>query len=88
MNYISIKNPDGSIAHCCCDSPVAGPSRHGTGDIFASILAADAVKGLDFAESVRKAARFISICIQVSEQLGIPEKDGVCFENFLHLLNA
>lgn len=86
MNYISIRCPDGSISSCCCDSPVAGPSRHGTGDIFASILSADAVKGLDFAESVKKAAQFISICIQVSEQLGIPEKDGVCFENFLHLL--
>ena len=85
-NYTSVRQENGQIMQCCCDTPVAGPSRHGTGDIFASILAADAVKGVDFTESVKKAAKFISICIQVSEELGIPEKDGVCFENFLHLL--
>lgn len=68
-------------------TPSAGPSRHGTGDIFASILAADAVNGTDFLTSVQKAADFISACIRVSEELHIPEQDGVCFENLLHTLN-
>ena len=71
------------IASCSFLAPVTGPSRHGTGDIFASILAADAVLGRDFTESVKKAAAFIGDCIRVSEELHIPECDGVCFENFL-----
>ena len=37
-----------------------GTGRHGTGDIFTSMIAADAVNGVDFKESVRKAAHFIS----------------------------
>lgn len=68
-------------------TPSAGPSRHGTGDIFASILAADAVNGTDFLTSVQKATDFISACIRVSEELHIPEQDGVCFENLLHTLS-
>ncbi len=67
-------------------TPSAGHSWHGTGDIFASIIAADAVNGVSFAESVEKAAHFVGTCIRASIELGIPEKDGVCFENFLHLL--
>lgn len=67
--------------------PVGGESRHGTGDMFASILAADAVNGVSFMDSVRKAADFIRTCTLASSALGIPEADGVCFENFLSLLN-
>ena len=36
-----------------------GTQRSGTGDIFAAIIAADAVNGVPFEESVRKASRFI-----------------------------
>lgn len=36
-----------------------GTQRSGTGDIFASILAADAVNGVDFHTSVKKASQFI-----------------------------
>lgn len=87
LNLISVQNPDGkafTVSHII--TPSAGPSRHGTGDIFASILAADAVNGTAFLVSVQKAADFISSCIRASEELGIPEQDGVCFENFLHTL--
>lgn len=70
----------------CTVTPTAGPSRHGTGDIFASIVAADAVKGESFLSSVEKAANFISTCIRASDELGIPECEGVCFENFLDTL--
>lgn len=66
--------------------PSAGSPHHGTGDIFSAIIAADAAKGNDFASSVRRASRFVSECIRVSELLHIPEKDGVCVENLLHLL--
>ena len=64
----------------------AGHSWHGTGDIFASIIAADAVNGVPFGESVEKAASFVRTCISASIRLGIPEQEGVCFENFLALL--
>lgn len=61
----------------------AGRSWHGTGDIFASIIAADAVNGMPFSQSVEEAAAFVRACISASTRLGIPEQDGVCFENFL-----
>ncbi len=64
----------------------AGTQRSGTGDIFASIIAADAVNGVPFEQSVKKAGRFIKKCIQRSIEMGIPLTDGVCFEEFLHTL--
>lgn len=64
----------------------AGHSWHGTGDIFASIIAADALNAVPFPRSVEKAAFFVRTCIEASIRLGIPESDGVCFENFLGLL--
>ncbi|MFI3214521.1 MAG: pyridoxamine kinase [Eubacteriales bacterium] len=67
-------------------TPIAGESRPGTGDIFASIVAAKALKGEDFKASVESAATFISTCTKASSDLCIPVVEGVCFENFLHLL--
>ncbi len=63
-----------------------GTQRSGTGDIFAAIVAADAVNGVEFQESVKKASRFIKQCIEKSIELGIPVTDGVCFEEVLHRL--
>lgn len=63
-----------------------GNSRSGTGDIFSAIIAADAVNGVDFATSVRKASKFIKKCILKSIELDIPLTDGVCFEELLHTL--
>jgi pyridoxine kinase len=60
-----------------------GTSRSGTGDIFASILAADAVNGVDFHTSVKKASAFIKKCILKSIEMDIPLTDGVCFEEVL-----
>jgi len=60
--------------------------RPGTGDIFASIIAADAVNGCKLRKSVNRAEKFISECLTRSEQLHIPKEDGVCFEEMLHLL--
>lgn len=60
-----------------------GTQRSGTGDIFAAIVAADAVNGIDFEDSVRKASRFIKKCILKSMELDIPVTDGVCFEEVL-----
>ena len=85
--YLSQKETaSGLISSASHYAPVTGPSRHGTGDIFASILAADALLGRDFSASVKKAADFIGACVKASEELKMPEPDGVCFENFLHML--
>ena len=85
LNFISQHDAD-TFRTFIQRTPSAGHSWHGTGDIFASIIAADAVNGTPLFQSVEKAADFVSTCIRASIELGIPEKDGVCFENFLHLL--
>ena len=64
-----------------------GTSRSGTGDIFTSIVAADAVNGVPFEESVRKASQFIKRCIKRSIEMELPLTDGVCFEEVLHTLH-
>lgn len=63
-----------------------GTQRSGTGDIFAAIIAADAVNGVPFDISVKKASNFIKKCILKSIELDIPVTDGVCFEEVLHTL--
>ncbi len=88
-NYVYERSPDG-------ESPVreprwirthkVGTERSGTGDVFASIIAADAVNGVEFDRSVRKASGFIKKCILKSIELDIPKTDGVCFEEILYQL--
>lgn len=63
-----------------------GTQRCGTGDVFASIIAADAVNGVDFGHSVQKASDFVRECMIKSMELEIPETDGVCFEEILYTL--
>ena len=60
-----------------------GECRSGTGDVFSSIIAADAVLGVDFAESVRHASGFIAKVLKRCVELDIPKTDGICFEEFL-----
>lgn len=60
-----------------------GDFRSGTGDVFSSIIAADAVNGRDFAESVRRASSFIAKTLRRTIELEIPKTDGICFEEFL-----
>jgi pyridoxine kinase len=83
------------IANYCCEAGAepffvktmkVGTQRSGTGDIFASIIAADAVNGVEFRESVKKASAFIKKCILKSIEMDIPLTDGVCFEEVLHTL--
>lgn len=63
-----------------------GSERAGTGDIYASILAADCVNGVPFEASVKKAAYFVRDCIAVTEKYHTPSEDGVCFEEILYRL--
>ena len=61
-------------------------SINSAGDIFASIIAADAVNGVNFHESVRKASTFIKKCILKAIEMDIPLTDGVPFEELLTTL--
>lgn len=81
-NYCYERGKEPSI----CRTHKVGTQRSGTGDIFAAIIAADAVNGVPFQTSVKKASRFIKKCIQRSIELDLPLTDGVCFEEVLHTL--
>lgn len=63
-----------------------GSERCGTGDLFSSIIAADAVNGMSFRRSVKRASLFIKKCMIRSIEMDVEEKNGVCFEELLHLL--
>lgn len=60
-----------------------GPCRSGTGDVFSSIIAADAVNGVDFTDSVRHASSFIAKVLRRTVELDLPKTDGICFEECL-----
>ena len=64
-----------------------GQQRSGVGDVFSSVIAADAVNGVDFTKSVRRASAFVKKCIRRSIELEIPVTDGLCFEELLGKLN-
>lgn len=66
--------------------PVSGTVHAGTGDVFASVIAADAVNGVSLEESADKAARFVAKAVALSDTMKIPAQDGVCFEEILDLL--
>lgn len=84
-----------SIGNLCCEGNAepkllrtrrVGRPCNGTGDIFSAIIAADAVNGVPFEASVRKASRFIRRCIIRSQEMDLPLTDGVCFEELLYSL--
>jgi pyridoxine kinase len=79
LNYIYVcgETPIKVISH------KVGPCRAGTGDVFSSIIAADAVNGVELSESVCHAADFIAKCLRRTVELDIPKADGICFEEFL-----
>ncbi|MCD7735739.1 MAG: pyridoxamine kinase [Lachnospiraceae bacterium] len=82
----------GYIANLCCEKGKEprfvrthrlGTQRCGTGDVFAAIITADAVNGIDFQKSVRRASCFVKRCIQKSIEMDLPPTDGVCFEELM-----
>lgn len=64
-----------------------GPCRSGTGDVFSSMIAAYAVKGVDYTESVRLASSFIAKVLRRALELDLPKTDGICFEEYLSEIN-
>ena len=47
------------------------------------MILADAVNGVDFAESVRRASAFTASAVRRSVELGLPEKDGLAIEEVI-----
>ena len=60
-----------------------GPCRSGTGDVFSSIITADAVNGKDLTSAVRHASSFIAKVLRRTLEMGLPDTDGICFEEYL-----
>ena len=60
-----------------------GPCRAGTGDVFSSMIAADAVNGKSLVDAVTHASAFITKVLRRTVELDIPKADGICFEEFL-----
>ena len=81
-NYVSEKSEQGHLVEQV-SMPVAGKSRPGTGDIFGAVVVSGTLKGQPLTQCVRKAARFVSECIKLSDDYDLPVKEGTCFELLL-----
>ena len=65
-----------------------GGSYSGTGDLFASVLSAGMVKGIDTVDSVHRAVKFLSKGIHDAVLEGTDRNEGICFERYLSELAA
>lgn len=63
-----------------------GGDRSGTGDVISSIIAGMYMNGHTLFDSVKKAAHFVSKCIQYCEANQVPSHYGLCFEMYLNEL--
>lgn len=87
-----IKMGDGFIGNAICErgaetifqrQMIVAQNRTGTGDVFASVLGADAVNGLSFPASVKRASRFVRQSLVESNRNGEPAINGIDFEQAL-----
>lgn len=63
-----------------CMTPRLSVSYPGTGDIFASVLLGEMLRGCDFAAAVRRASEFTAYTIEQTIPLGTPVRNGVALE--------
>lgn len=68
-------------------APLAPGQFHGTGDLFAAVLAGALAKGMPLADGVRQAAGFVSLCAQRTAQNHTPPREGLEFEPLLWRLS-
>ncbi len=61
-----------------------GVMRHGTGDLFASVMTAGLVRGYSLRQSVASAAAFVHASLQISKE--DEKKEGAYFEPILYKL--
>ena len=85
-NYVYVKTEAGDPAAQMIRVHRAGEERCSTGDVFSAIVAADALNGVPFDQSVRKASGFVKQCIEKAMELGTPPAEGVPFETVLYRL--
>lgn len=85
-NYVYGKDGDGEPKARLSRIHKADTQRCGTGDVFAAVIAADAVNGVPFERSVKKAAVFVKQCIEKAAEWKTPSTDGVPFEELLYKL--
>ena len=60
-----------------------GGSYSGTGDLFASVLSAGMVKGIDTVDSVHRAVKFLAKGSHDAGVEGTDRNEGMCFERYL-----
>lgn len=75
-----------SFNYILMKAPIAGQSRPGTGDIFASILSALILRDHTLADASKAASEFIATCTWAASKMNIPVQEGVPFELFLSKL--
>ena len=85
-NYVYVKTEPENPSARLIRVHRAGEERCSTGDVFSAIVAADAVNGVPFDKSVRKASGFVKQCIEKALELGTPPAEGVPYEAVLHRL--
>ena len=66
--------------------PHVGGSYSGTGDLFASCIAAGKCRGDDITELIRLAGEFLEQAIKDSAEESVPYPDGTNYEKYLHML--
>ncbi len=69
-----------------CSFPLIGGSYSGTGDLFASCLAAGIARGDSVKDIMHMAGKFIELSIADTVRENIPRNDGVNYEKYLSLL--
>lgn len=85
-NYVYVKTESQPTMARMIRVHRAGEERCSTGDVFSAIVAADAVNGVPFDKSVRKASGFVKQCIEKALELGTPLAEGVPYEAVLYRL--
>ena len=85
-NYVYVRQEGGEPETWLNRIHKADAERCGTGDVFAAVIAADAVNGIPFDRSVKKASAFVKQCIEKAVELQTPATDGVPFVALLHRL--
>lgn len=68
-------------------SNIIGADYPGTGDIFASVMLGNILKGCSLEKAVKSACDFVSLCINVTFKANTPRCNGVLLEGLLNTLN-
>ncbi len=82
------------ITTLCCTAEGCASITHekiasgypGTGDTFTAVLAGGLARGDAIETAAARAARFVCRCIETTADAGAPGREGVRFEQCLHLL--